>query len=292
MCPSIQRQTLHMFLFLTGCVCLLAACDGILPGAPNQAPTPGPSIAPIDVPHQPYRVVQYCPDTSKSVPEMVFHDSNNKVADWIDQAVQPNSEGLLLYANLITANSFAPRSTVLQITIPPLPPDPPKPVPQAMPTPTGDNVADAQARHRIEEQNTQAIQEWQQQLAKNHERLAQVRGQVRQQTDHLRGLNDPGADHTDVFGCVKRGSLRFQGINGKTLLLLATDLINTTWQEWTPDYPLPNTQVDVIFHYCSDAPTCDANDANWRQTFLHAGASVVAMYDPAESMTLPNPFTH
>lgn len=291
--PLLQGRMRLILVFLClGCL-LLSSCDGPLPGAPDTTATPASVIAPIDTPHQPYEVVQFCNDTTSSVAYANFLAANKQVADWIDQAVQPNEDGKVVYVTLINSNSFAPESTVLTIIIPPIPPDPPKPVPQATPTPTGDNIGDPQKRHAVEQANAQALQQWQQELAMNHQKLAQVRQAVKHQTDQLRNLQAPLDDvSTDIFGCVKRASLRFQDVHGNKLLLIASDLFNNTWQEWTPDYPLSGARVAVVFHYCPDAPSCDANDANWRHIFLAAGASGVALYDPNESLTLPNPLTN
>lgn len=286
------KATVPLILLLA--TLLLESCGSLgLPDPPTQTKaTPISSIEqPIEMAHQPYRVVQYCADITSSYPRKDFQEANNAVANWIDQAVEPNESGLVVYVNLINSNSFDPSSTVLTIIVPPFPADTPRPEQLPPPKPTGNYMLDAQNKDTVRHENADLFNAWQQTLKEHHRKLVQLRQAIKVQTDMLRALN-PSLDtvSTDEFGCVKRASLRFQNIAGRKILLLATDLENNTWQEWTPEYPLVGGRVEVIWHYCLNAPECDENESNWQHTFTQAGAVSIAMYDPARSLTISNPF--
>lgn len=288
-----QRMRAMLIPIALAVTLLLGSCSP-LPDPPVQTATPtstGDLVKPILAPYQPYRVGQYCPDVTSSYPQQDFAHANAAIADWIDQAVAPNQGGLVVYVNLINSNSFDPTSTVLTIVVPPFPADPARPEQLAAPTPTGNYITDNNNKDKVQQENQKLFNTWQQTLKERHQQLAQLRKAVHAQTNKLRALHPPIDNvSTDIYGCVKRASLRFQGLSGKKILLLATDLGNNTWQEWTPSFPLTGANVEVIWHYCSDAPTCDANDGDWQRTFAQAGAARVALFDPARSLTIPNPF--
>src|SRR6266700_3572820 len=78
---------------------------------------------------------------------------------------------------------------------------------RSYPVATGDPFAEAQAHQSVDEANTNAQAQYQQQLHRLHTHLAKVRAAVHQQTQRLRSLTWPiDAIQTDVFGCVERAS--------------------------------------------------------------------------------------
>ncbi len=269
---------------------LLSGCS-VLPSLIRSQPqtTHGPQEQPIIRPHQAFRSVYVCADISSSVSSRFLHQFLHPLADAIDRAVVPNSDGAIFIVHWIGANSWTPDADALTITIPAIQADPLPPKSRSYPVATGDPFAEAQAHQSVDEANTNAQAQYQQQLHRLHTHLAKVRAAVHQQTQRLRSLTWPiDAIQTDVFGCVERASLYFTHAHGTKVLLIASDLINNTFDEYVSgSMHLTGVKVKIAW-YCADAPVCMSVEAQWRQFLRDAGAQSVEFYDPVQIQTLPD----
>lgn len=276
-------------------ILLLAGC-GVTPtplSDPSDGSLSGPTMQPIVVPHRVRMTIVYCPDNTTSYPRSDFLNANRLVANWLDAAVTPNQDGAVAYVNLINSHSYQPQSTPLTIQIPPMPPDPSEPAMRSLAAPTGDPFIDAQRKAHVQAENTATMHVYQATLAHLHAQLAHVRAQVRQETDQLRRLNPPpDAVGTSVWGCIERAADRFSGVVGAKYLLLASDLEENEWVDYTLTYSLRGVHALALFYYCQTAPSCRAKSAVWSHTLLAAGATDVRFLDPAASPVQPNPFTN
>src|SRR5207248_1247665 len=86
---------------------IVSACGPIKSGArPIASPTNGTLEQPMLVRFRPYTVVQGCLDITGSYPYADFKKAEGKIADSIEeQFVRPNTGGLLVFGNVVTANS-------------------------------------------------------------------------------------------------------------------------------------------------------------------------------------------
>lgn len=291
--PGSRQRGITILLALLPLMTLLLSSCSIVPGAGVKPGAPSPGIQPVLVAHQSYRVVTACLDISSSYPRQDFDSAKKAIADGIDAAVQPNEDGMLVYVNWITSNSWDPSSTVTTIRIPPLPADPATPVLQPLPTPAGNPYADAEATKQVNAANAKLMKDYEQLLIQQHAKLSQVQAQVRVQTNRLRTLN-PTVDtvSSDMYGCFERASERFQGVGDVKYLLAATDLENSEWSQWIQGgVQLSGVHVRLDWFYCADAPRCAGIMRGWRDVFTQAGATDIRFSDPAQSQALPRLFS-
>lgn len=298
----LQRQisyALPIFLGALAVTFALSSC-GPLPsvtttsaaGAGHTAPRT--IEEPIVAPHQSYLTAEAWFDITSSVyPSPYFTNAVRAVANAIDQRVQLNEDGATIYIGLINHNSFRSESTVLVITVPPLPADPPRPALHPMPHATGDPYQDAQNQQKVISENNAMLATWQQILLKDHAILGEVQAQVKRQTDQLRRLA-PEVDNqaTDIHGALARANLRFRDApKGVKELILETDLQENTDEQVVDGVNLSGVHVKVFFHPCENASDCQANDRYWRKVLSLAGARDVSIIDPAQSQTIQNLFS-
>jgi hypothetical protein len=281
-----------MFPLLSFVMLLFSSCSSSCsPPIRHQKPVePTCVVQPIIAPRTPLKIIDIWLDDTASYPRRYFNEAKNALANAIDQAVQANTGGVVVYVNLISSNSFKPESTVLTIAVPMIDADPSLPTQKAKPAPTGDPFHDAQVAQKINAENAQAKQCYQQALITHHALLARTQQQVRTKTDMLRALNPPVDYGTrDLWGVIGRAGVRLNG--GKTLrfLIVVTSLDMTNWNEFYPGETMWGTHVKVLWWYCHDVAAC--NTAFWKGAFLHAGAASVTLLDPAQSSTLTNPFS-
>lgn len=269
---------------------LLLACTPGLPD-PQAAPTtPTPTATSVAVWHanyEPHRTVQYCPDDTGSYPGAFFHQANRQVADWLDQTVQINQDGLDLYTSPITSDTYG--EPELTISVPAISPDPAMPDPLPAPTPSGNYIKDQQAHDAWQRDETKRAQEWMQAVQQHHDQVRQIQQQVHQKTNALRGLTLP-IDHqaTDIYGCLDRASDHFRNQGGVHLVILATDLEGNTSTEQA-SINLSGALVIVIWQFCHDAPRCAQVTREWRAYVKSKGAVNLVAYDASESPLIPNP---
>lgn len=248
-------------------------CSSIIPHIEHHTPTQieQPLVAPL----QPYHVVQVCLDTPPLFSARFFREAAIAIADRVDASVTVNQFGLAVYVTLITHNSF--QNDAFQFSVPAFPADPASPPP---PTLGDDPYANAQSQSDYQK----AFAAWQEALISQHHKLALLRAQVKKWTDTLRSLPAP-FDNTgaDIYGCLQDASLHFQGVTGKKILLIASPLINNTLLQASPNISLSNASVRVIWHTCTIASTCQANNAYWLHMFVKFGSKDVTFFDPAQS---------
>jgi hypothetical protein len=287
---TVPNRSIGIPLILLFLLCL-SGCS--LPGLPDTSATKhaGQHIAggeePINASYQPHKTIDVWLNDTESYPRQYFNEAKQAIADAIDQGVQVNSGGMAIYINIITGNSWRPESTLFTITIPPISADPPAPLLQKQPTPTDDPYGNAANARAIDEENAQTLTAYQHILQEHHAFLAHIRGQVRHLTDQLRMLNPPVDDHPpDLWGMLERASQRLKGGNSQRMLIVVSGFDTTTWSEFTPFKTIWGVHVRVLWWYCLHISNC--NDDFWRGAFLHAHASDVRMYDPAQSETLQN----
>jgi hypothetical protein len=234
-------------------------------------------------PYQVYHVVQACIDTPPLFPATYFHQAALQIADRIDTLTTVNQDGLVLFASLIEHDSL--QTSVLTITVPAIPADPPQPSLKPLPSSGQFNSPYdyAQTLDSVKKENANALLNWQVELKANHTLLSRARAQVKSQTDKLRALTTPFDNvAADVWGCLDLASQNFQHEHALKSLVIASPLINnSTVQESNID--LSSAVVNVIYHSCTIASTCQTNDNYWRHVFLSSHARSISYYDPAQS---------
>ena len=276
------------FTLLPVILLLLTACAGSITTTTARRQPSVPQEQPIIVAYQPHKTIDVWLDDTSTYPREYFTQAKNALADAIDQSIQVNSGGLVVFINIITSNSWNPDNTLLTIVVPPIGPDPLPPVLQAKQTQTGDPFTDAQAAKKVNDANAQTLAQYQATLLAHHAVLATVRGQVRRLTDTLRNLN-PAIDTrgVDLWGMFGRASQRLNAGKSMRILIIASSLEQNTWRQFAPYETLWGVHVRVLWHYCLNAPDCIQTDTFWRGAFLHAGAAPdIKFDDPAQSNAL------
>jgi hypothetical protein len=268
----------------------LAACTLTTNGAPGVQVTP---VATITTPHRGPVIVQYCADDTGSYPRGDFQGANALLAKSLPPAVIPNSEGLILYATLISSDTFDPSNTLAPFLIPAIPAYPPLPLP---PTPTNNNpVTYSATATALASQQGPAITAYNAQVAAITAQVDSTRNQVTADTKRLTSWNPPiDSRATSVWGCLQLARQRFASHPGAKYLIIASDMQNNTDVDFTADFrssqALKGVNVQVIFYYCQTAGACESLASSWQHIFITSGASSVQFNDPAQSKTLPNLF--
>ena len=237
-------------------------------------------------PFQPFRVVQVCLDTPPLFPSGYFHQAAVAIAARLDALVMPNQGGLTAYVSLIEHDSL--QTSVLTITVPPIPADPPRP--QLLPLPNSALFSSpydyAQALDAVKKSNADFLANWQAQLKSNHDLLSRTRTLVKKETDRLRALAAPvDSIGADIWGCLDLASQHFQHEHGLKSLVIASPLINNTALQ-VANVDLSGASVTVIYRNCVIESICLANDSYWKRIFLSSHARSVNFYDPAQSQAL------
>ncbi len=276
-----------LMLIVAAVLLLLVACGPTFPDSETQATL----TVPPAIPHRPTVFLQYCGDNTGSYPRQYFLEANRYIADSLDAAVQLNQDGVTAYITLITSSTYNPKDTVLTVTIPATPNNPPAPS-LATPTPSGNPFKDGQVRATAAANTGNEEQQYQATLAANQQLLQQVRTQVHTQTNRLRELAPPTENiSTSIWGCLDLASQRLAEKAGIKLLVIASDMENNTDQDKTANFiqshALKGVAVSVIFYYCQVAVECQQKTTSWQQVFLGAGATSVRFVDAGASPTLP-----
>jgi hypothetical protein len=279
-------------MLVAALITILGSCS-LLPTIPqiSVTPTPGTQVQPEIVPFRPFTVVQICLDVTGSYPYADFKKAEGKVADAIGEFVRPNTGGLLVYASLITDNSWQDESTFFTARINAIPADPLPPV-LAKYVSTGNVFLDKKQAKQVEQANDDALQSYQVLLKQRHAQLALLRQQVYSQTNKLRAYSPSQTNiGTDIFGCIERAAKRLQGVQANKLLLVSSDLQNNLLTQDVGSLDLTGIRVAVIYHYCADAATCQQGNAWFTGLVRRAKAQSVNLYDVAQSDNLPDVFS-
>ena len=229
----------------------------------------------IDVPFQPFRVEQWCINTPPIFSVWLFHQAANALSDRVDGSINVNIAGEAFYAGLITHNSIG--GTVWSLKVENFPADPP-----SLPLPKlgNDPYANAQAQSDYKK----AFAAWQAQLIAQHQHLARLRAEVKQETDKLRSFVPPYDNIADdLYGCLVDASQHFQNVNGDKYLFIASPLVNNTLVNESSSISLSGVNVRVVYRTCSVASVCSTSDAYWSNIFKQYGARSVKILDPAQS---------
>jgi hypothetical protein len=271
--------------------CLLLAACALSSGTPVAPVTPAPVTS---VPHRGPVLVQYCADDTGSYPRGLFGSANMAVANSLIQSVQPNSEGLVLYATLITSMTFDASNTLAPFVIPAIGNYPALPTP--LPTPAEANpVSFSATATAVARQDSANVVAYNAAVAQVNTRLQVTKGQVTDDSKRLTGW-EPAIDSTatSVWGCLQLARQRFAGQPGTKYLIIASDMDNNTDVDFTADFTasqaLKGVIVNVIFYYCQQAGVCQDRANSWRQIFSGSGATSVVFDDPAQSQALGNLF--
>lgn len=283
-------KTIGFAFTLLSVILLTYGCGYVPPPAPHtDVTTTTPLEQRLTAVYTPHKTIDVWLDDTSIYPREYFTEAKNALADALDQSVQVNSGGLVVFINIITGNSWNPANTLLTIVVPALGPDPLPPTLQAQPTPTGDPFTDAQAAKQVSNANAHALSQYQTTLRAHHALLARIRAQVHTLTNKLRALN-PAIDSSgdvDVSGMFGRASQRLNAGKSMRLLIIASSLEQNTWQQFAPYETLWGVHVRVLWEYCLNAPECIQNNTFWRGAFLHAGAAPdVKIDDPGQSEAL------
>jgi hypothetical protein len=270
---------------------LLAGCDAGLSSTAGASITPAPTMTGA---HRDKTTVQFCVDDTGSYPRDDFHAANQLIAQSLVDAVEPNSDGLTLYATLINSKTADSSSTLDPFQIPSIAPYPSLPVP--IPTPTeGNPISYAKEKQAAQAKNDDAIKAYNDQLASVKKQVEDLKKQMGSDANRLVNLNppvDPAA--TSVWGCLELARQKFKDNPGKHYLVIASDMKNNTNVDKTTDFvqthALDGVTVYVVYFYCSNARSCQSTTAQWQNIFTSSGAASVKFSDPAQSKTLNNLF--
>jgi hypothetical protein len=268
---------------------LLAACGGL------SSVTSGPRITPVPtvtVPHQAARLVQYCVDDTGSYPHYDFQQANGLVATSLPATVRANSDGLTLYATLITSNTFDPSNSLAPFIVPGVPNYPALPTPEPTPAQANPVSYSATATTVANDENA-AIASYNGQVAALNTQIQTARTQVGSDAKRLSSWN-PAVDSraTSVWGCLQLARQRFTGQSATKQLIIASDMQNNTGVDYTADFEssqaLKGVAIRVIFYVCQNAGSCQSLEDSWKQIFTGSGASSVTFDDPSQSQGITN----
>lgn len=276
--------------------CLLLAACAIPSTSPGTQVTPIPEVI---APHRGPVLVQYCVDDTRGFlggyPRIEFSNANKFVAQSWSQLVAPNSEGLVMYASLITSTTYDASNSLAPFVVPPIGDYPVLPTP--VPTPAQQNPVTYPATATASaNQNSAGITAYNAAVAQVNSQLAVTKGQVMSDVQRLIAWNppiDPGIP--SIWGCLQLARHHFAGQPGTKYLIIASQMIGSSVVDFTPDitstHSLAGVLVHVIFRAaCADAEDCQYWSNYWQGVFTAAGARSVRFDDPAASQAITNLF--
>jgi hypothetical protein len=270
------------------CLLLAACADPLTSVAPKALITPAPTST---IAHRGPVLVQYCADDTGSYPRDDFALANRSIADSLVQSVRANSDGLVLYATLITSNTFDASNTLAPFVIPAIANYPALPTPIATPS-QANPISYSATATAVADKNSIGIGAYNADVATINTRVTVIRGQVAADVARLTGWNPPiDAAATSIWGCLQLARQRFTGQPGNKYLIIASDMDNNTGVDYTADFTasqaLKGVNVRVIFYYCQAAGQCQDRANSWTPILNSAGAASVIFDDPAQSQALP-----
>ncbi len=278
---------------ILACLALVACAIPTVPVATAQI-TPAPTVI---VPHRNPVLVQYCVDDTGSYPREDFYAANRLVANSLIQSVVPNSDGLVLYATLITSNTFDSSNTAAPFVIPHIENYPALPTP--IPSPSQVNPVSYPATATAHAaKSAPAIATYNAESMSVNVELNTVKNQVARDVNRLITWNPPVDNNaTSVWGCLQLARGRLQGQPGTKYLIIASDMENNTNVDFTQDFfsshALKGIDVHVIYYPCEmgqGAGDCQQRAIYWRDVVNGSNAHSVRFDDPAQSQTITNLF--
>jgi hypothetical protein len=210
---------------------LLTACEGGLSSTTGSSVTAVPTSTNT---HREKVLIQYGADGTGSYLLDNFRGANQLIVQSLINSVAANSDGLTLYATLINSKTFDSSSTLDPFQIPAIAAYPALPTP--LPT-EGNPISYAKEKQAAQAKNDVAITAYNNQMATAKKQLGELKQQVSADAIRLVNLN-PAVDHTatSVWGCLQLARTRFQQNPGTQYLVIASDLENTTWVDYTADF--------------------------------------------------------
>jgi hypothetical protein len=271
---------------------LLAACANPLTSvAPKALITPAPTVT---LAHRGPILIQYCADDTGSYPRGDFGLANHQVANSLVQSVRANSDGIVLYATMITSNTFDASNTLAPFVVPAIANFPALPTP--VPTPAQANpVSYTATATAVANQNSVGVSAYNSAVATVNNRVSVIREQVAADVERLTNWAPPiDATATSVWGCLQLARQRFNGQPGSKYLIIASDMDNNSSVDYTADFTasqaLKGVDVRVIYYYCQAAGQCEDRANSWTPILRGAGAASITFDDPAQSQALPSLF--
>jgi hypothetical protein len=263
----------------------LTACDL----GPTPPATGGGMATVAAAAHRSFLNVNYCVSTSASYDHDAALAANRYLADSLDAAIQPNSDGLVAYVTLIGPHIEDASATPITLRAEAIPNYPPSPTLQPTVTPnTQDPYKTGQENAKVQQANDRTLATYKEQLAAVQRQLDQTRAAVKQQTDALRRLDPPRANTpSSPWGCLEIAAHRFGGWQGEKWVVIAAPL-DGSWQDYTGallfDSP---THLRVIFAQCPSPSICQAREASLASAFRRVpNLSDWLFYDVGESRAL------
>lgn len=240
--------------------------------------------------HRPAIAYQDCADRSGSYPQVLLRQSKDRVATWLDGAVQDNAGAIWFVYNYVDDNPLLPSAVPVSFTVNPTPAYPPLHLP-AKPQSTGDPYRDGQNMAQWRSDTQTVITTYNHAVQSVNNTLGTLRQQVHVQAQTVQNLQPP-VEHIDtsVLGCLYTAATRFATWPGQKFLTVTSDLLNNTDQDLTRAMNLRGFVIWITYLFCSPAPACDAVKTAWTSALLADGAASVAFFDPATSNTLPAPW--
>jgi hypothetical protein len=252
--------------------------SGLITSSPQ--PTPSPVTT---TPYRPLVTIHYCKDGEPFYANAIAKQADNAVANAVDGLVTGNSGGVHVFASFIDSSSFG--KTALTFNIPAVSA---APVPPAYP-----NLSDPYKQASALKAYKKELPKWQAAYDAWKKNFAMVQADAHQKTDMLRNLKPAPFDNSgsSIWGCLDTAWLNFQGVSGKKVLVIASDMVQNVTDPLPTGFTLSGVRVEVIFHVCiGSASACAANDAKWKQIFKQYGASKVTFTSVQESQVQPLSF--
>ncbi len=223
-------------------------------------------------------VVQLCFDTEPLYPSSLAHAAAVALADKIDASTTFNTSGLVFFSSFLTSHSYG--NNAVSFSVPAVVPLPAQPVQP--------HSSDPYKESLYKKAYEKAVASWQQTVHTMQGQLHTLQAQVHEETNKLRTLHFPfDAKGSDVLGCLADASSNFQGVKGVKVLLIASDLINTTSQHDIGSLSLAGVAARIFYHTCiGSVADCQARDSYWKTYLLRVGARSVQFFTPAQSSAL------
>jgi hypothetical protein len=289
----LKRRVVPLLASL-GLITMFVACAVPFPTtstAPGVVITPVPTIT---VQHRVPVVVQYCADDTTTYPRSDFVEANQLTAKSLVDAVVPYSDGLTLYATLITSHTFDSSNTLAPFIIPAVPNYPALPTP--IPTPNQANpVSYSATTTAVANENSANIAAYNAAMSRAAAQIQTIRNQVAADAQRLTSWR-PAEDATasSVWGCLQLARTRFQTQSGTKYLIIASNMRNNTNVDYTSYFEsskaLAGVRVIVVFYPCEFAGPCELLYEKWRDVFVNSGSPVVRFFDPTQSLALSDLF--
>lgn len=275
-----HRRIGHIIIACALTFVILSACSG-----PQIFVDPTPTPAATPDPLAPAKTIVFCDDESGSYPVSYFQSAARKVADWVDQLVQPGQAGSTVYVRYINSDSYSDSAYYLTIDVPKVDFAPAEPTP--LPTPPPLNPP-ARATATANTLATQTAYD----NAKTavDKEMSDGQKSVKEQTDHLRKIPHPGTSSSDIWGCFQKATDLFVGATGPKYLVIASDM-EIAGPQQKVKVNLNGASVTVINYKCYDASSCYSRENYWTNALKGDHPGTIKFLDPETTSQKQQLFT-